>query len=227
MHNPTLLLQVHCSDGWDRTAQITSLAQLLLDPRCRTRRGFCQLVAKDWLSFGHKFGERYGFARNKPGNDRETSPIFTQFLDCCWQLVRLQPSRFEFNGQFLLEVNQDLAVEISFLAHSMLPLAGIQHACQRGTCAYTCSLCFVGNALFPQVHFAVTGQQHGTFLGNCEREREELRLAGTTTSAWLPLLTSEIGMNPAFEPLDDVIAPDSVLSSGGARLWVDMYRPHF
>lgn len=83
------------------------------------------------------------------------------------------------------------------------------------------------NALFPQVHFAVTGQQHGTFLGNCEREREELRLAGTTTSAWLPLLTSEIGLNPAFEPLDDVIAPDSVLSSGGARLWVDMYRPHF
>lgn len=23
---------VHCSDGWDRTAQITSLAMLLLDP---------------------------------------------------------------------------------------------------------------------------------------------------------------------------------------------------
>ena len=27
---------VHCSDGWDRTAQITSLAELMLDPYYRT-----------------------------------------------------------------------------------------------------------------------------------------------------------------------------------------------
>jgi protein tyrosine phosphatase len=27
---------VHCSDGWDRTAQLTSLAQVLLDPYYRT-----------------------------------------------------------------------------------------------------------------------------------------------------------------------------------------------
>ena len=27
---------IHCSDGWDRTAQISSLAQLLLDPYYRT-----------------------------------------------------------------------------------------------------------------------------------------------------------------------------------------------
>ena len=27
---------VHCSDGWDRTPQITALAQLLLDPHYRT-----------------------------------------------------------------------------------------------------------------------------------------------------------------------------------------------
>ena len=25
---------VHCSDGWDRTPQVTALAQLLLDSRC-------------------------------------------------------------------------------------------------------------------------------------------------------------------------------------------------
>ena len=31
---------VHCSDGWDRTAQLTSLTQLMIDPTYRTISGF-------------------------------------------------------------------------------------------------------------------------------------------------------------------------------------------
>lgn len=31
---------VHCSDGWDRTAQVCSLASVLLDPYYRTIAGF-------------------------------------------------------------------------------------------------------------------------------------------------------------------------------------------
>lgn len=31
---------VHCSDGWDRTAQVCSLAALMLDPYYRTIKGF-------------------------------------------------------------------------------------------------------------------------------------------------------------------------------------------
>jgi hypothetical protein len=45
---------VHCSDGWDRTSQLCSLAQLLLDPFYRTIQGLEALIEKDWCSFGHQ-----------------------------------------------------------------------------------------------------------------------------------------------------------------------------
>ncbi len=52
---------IHCSDGWDRTSQLCSLAQLLLDGYYRTLDGFICLIEKDWISFGHQFRYRSGF----------------------------------------------------------------------------------------------------------------------------------------------------------------------
>ncbi|XP_071846266.1 phosphatidylinositol-3,5-bisphosphate 3-phosphatase MTMR8-like [Apostichopus japonicus] len=93
---------VHCSDGWDRTAQTCSLASMMLDPYYRTLKGLEVLIEKEWLAFGHKFIHRCGLINVDP---REVSPIFTQFIDCVWQLTQLYPCAFQFNERFLLELH--------------------------------------------------------------------------------------------------------------------------
>ncbi|OQR91477.1 myotubularin [Thraustotheca clavata] len=91
---------VHCSDGWDRTSQLTALAELMLDPYYRTIRGFAILVEKDWCGFGHKFSERTG--HNPPTDTSEISVVFLQWIECVWQLIRQFPCSFEFNSRYLI-----------------------------------------------------------------------------------------------------------------------------
>lgn len=92
---------VHCSDGWDRTAQLTSLSMMLLDPFYRTLNGFIVLIEKEWFSFGHQFGRRHGWTEHG-WKDQERSPIFIQFLDCVYQCIRQHPLNYEFSEALLV-----------------------------------------------------------------------------------------------------------------------------
>lgn len=216
---------IHCSDGWDRTSQLSALSQLMLDPYYRTLEGFIVLVEKDWLSFGHMFHQRSGFlnhekwfvvqndamagARIEPAENegpgevienamenakrffrqalssdkdkedsdpdnlaaasaeqesspviedqatrpKEISPVFHQFLDAVYQLLRQHPTRFEFNERFLRRLLYHL---------------------------YSC--------------------QYGTFLLNNEKQRKDAKLHEKTASVWDYFLArKETFLNPEFE----------------------------
>ncbi|XP_049577493.1 myotubularin-related protein 7 isoform X5 [Syngnathus scovelli] len=117
---------VHCSDGWDRTAQACSVASVLLDPFYRTIKGMMVLIERDWVSFGHKFSHRYA---HLDGDPKEVSPVIDQFLECVWQLSEQFPCAFEFNECFLIAIH---------------------------THVYSC--------------------HYGTFLGNCQKERKDMRM---------------------------------------------------
>jgi len=109
VHYNRLPILLHCSHGWDRTSQVASLAQLILDPHYRTIKGFSTLVEKDFMSFGHPLHTRcgHGEGKNEQGGDEgQLAPIFIQFLDCCYQLVNQLPEYFEFNARYLLLLSE-------------------------------------------------------------------------------------------------------------------------
>ncbi|XP_069952825.1 phosphatidylinositol-3,5-bisphosphate 3-phosphatase MTMR2 isoform X5 [Cherax quadricarinatus] len=92
---------VHCSDGWDRTAQLTALAMLMLDGYYRTITGVAVLIEKEWLSYGHKFAQRIGHGDDRH-QDADRSPVFLQFVDCVWQIMRQFPHAFQFTEDLLI-----------------------------------------------------------------------------------------------------------------------------
>ncbi|XP_070490191.1 phosphatidylinositol-3,5-bisphosphate 3-phosphatase MTMR4 isoform X2 [Chironomus tepperi] len=103
-HRPVL---IHCSDGWDRTPQLTATTQICLDPFYRTIEGFKILVEKEWLCFGHKFGDRIGHGVGSfDGNER--CPVFLQWLDVIQQIHHQYPCSFEFSKGYLTKLAQHI-----------------------------------------------------------------------------------------------------------------------
>jgi hypothetical protein len=44
----------------DNSCLMSSLIQILLRPKCRTIKGFCELIVREWIIRGHPFRERFG-----------------------------------------------------------------------------------------------------------------------------------------------------------------------
>lgn len=166
---------VHCTDGWDRTAQLTALAMLMLDPFYRTIEGFEILIEKEWISLGHKFSQRLGHG-DRNHSDDQRAPIFLQFIDCVWQMTIQFPYAFEFNEHFLITILDHL---------------------------YSC--------LF------------GTFLGNCEKQREKMKVREKTISLWSFINSQlEVYKNPLYtESIQQVLFPSASIRK--LELWKGYY----
>lgn len=222
---------IHCSDGWDRTSQVSALLQLCLDPYFRTTEGFMVLVEKEWVSFGFKFATRGDHSgcvgalvpsapdletpsplstspsssmlkngnsartavssffqraathiKNTPGDQKEPYstypgsserlPIFHQFLDCVYQIMRQHPTSFEFNSRFLKRL---------FYHH---------HSCQ-----------------------------YGTFLCDLESEMQKHDIRKLTVSVWdyFRLRPQEF-TNAAYVPGDVLF-----VNYSGVKWWFELY----
>ncbi|KAK9895575.1 phosphatases II [Cystobasidium minutum MCA 4210] len=189
---------VHCSDGWDRTSQLSSLSQLCLDPYYRTKEGLAVLIEKDWVSYGHRFKDRCG----------HTVPERVQFVNT--------PTDME-DGS-----DEDVGFLASF--QQRLNFSGSSHI--RETCPvfdqfldviYQLQTQFpsafeFNDAFLLDLQKALYDCSHGTFLYNSERERNHAQASRSTKSVWQTVLDPARNnkyRNSQYEPKKhDVLFPE-------------------
>lgn len=92
---------IHGTRGEDATLLVCSLVQIILNPDCRTIRGFQALIEREWLQAGHPFGTRLKSGPFAPYQAR-SAPTFPLFLDCVRQFLEQFPCSFEYRQCFLI-----------------------------------------------------------------------------------------------------------------------------
>ncbi|XP_072211288.1 myotubularin-related protein 9-like isoform X2 [Excalfactoria chinensis] len=93
---------VHGAEGTDTTLLVTALAQVILEPGCRTLKGFQGLLEREWIQAGHPFHLRCAHSAYSHARLKQEAPLFLLFLDCVWQLSRQFPFSLEFSEGLLL-----------------------------------------------------------------------------------------------------------------------------
>ncbi|XP_029972206.1 myotubularin-related protein 9 isoform X2 [Salarias fasciatus] len=95
---------VHGSEGRDCSLLISTLAQIIMDPHCRTMEGFLALLEREWVQAGHPFQQRCARSAFSHARLQQESPLFLLLLDCVWQLWRQFPLALGFSEALLLRL---------------------------------------------------------------------------------------------------------------------------
>uniref|UniRef100_A0A3Q3ANV7 Zgc:154055 n=1 Tax=Kryptolebias marmoratus TaxID=37003 RepID=A0A3Q3ANV7_KRYMA len=95
---------VHGYEGTDCSLLISTLAQLIMDPSCRTLEGFLSLLEREWIQAGHPFQQRCAHSAYSHTRLQQESPVFLLLLDCVWQLWRQFPLALGFSEALLLRL---------------------------------------------------------------------------------------------------------------------------
>ncbi|ODQ66103.1 phosphatases II [Nadsonia fulvescens var. elongata DSM 6958] len=163
---------IHCSDGWDRTSQISSLAQVFLDPYYRTMEGFAVLVEKEWLSFGHRFFERCGHLSSEK---------------------QFNFNRYEGGSGSINTVSSQASQVFSSVSSKLVKQSHVKYTSpvfhQFLDCMYQCVRQFperfeYNERFLRRLLYHTYSCQYGTFLFNSEKERKEYNIENKSASVW-------------------------------------------
>lgn len=209
MESATVL--AHCSDGWDRTTQLVSLASLLLDPYYRTFKGFQALVEKDWLAFGHPFADRMGIPTIS-GSSSTPSELSRQA-----STGSISTSGMRSSGSGFSSGSSSHAQTSNNSSPIFLQWVDCISQLQR---LYPCAFEF-SSAFLVQFLDCVLSCRFGNFLCNSEKERQQSGVSDSCGCLWVYLANlraADGGLHPHYNPFYDPMKHDHPLLPAAAAL---------
>lgn len=240
---------IHCSDGWDRTSQLSALSQLCLDPFFRTLEGFITLIEKDWLSFGHQFGLRSGFLSSEKWfgveNEKPESLQNPSGLESALQSAKgffNKDHRDDSDGE-MQNYDNGSPVSKKWSARSdgeksptkVKETSPIFHQFLDATyqLLHQHPSRFEFNERFlRRLLYHLYSCQYGSFLYNNERERREAKVSDKTRAVWDYFLSRKSQfLNDRYDPVVDdhvrgrerLILPHACTGGDGLRWWNELF----